>query len=396
MKQNHQLDTQEASLVQTLEKEGIGRPSTYAPIIATIQKRGYAFKDKNALIPTITGIIVTNFLKKCFPDYVNTQFTSTMEQILDEIALGKKEHIKYLKNIYCGKNGLKQQIETQEKKKNEQQSRSMQLKGLEGFTFFSGPYGAYVVKESKKKKDVVSASIPPNVYPADLTKEDLSSFIQAKIKGSDSLGKDPQSGQLIYALTGRFGPYVQRGNKDDKDVKRVTIPKGLSVSDVDLKMALKLLELPKKIGTHPKTEKDIKKGIGRFGPYIVHDGDFRSIRDLDIFLDLTLKQSVDILNEPKKKRGQKLLKNLGSHPKTGKSIQLLNGKYGPYVQYQSEKVSLPSHNHPSSFTLKQALTLLNTSKSATKQGHKAKKVSILSAKQKKIKKSYKTESKNVV
>ena len=141
----------EASLVQTLEKEGIGRPSTYAPIIATIQKRGYAFKDKNMLIPTITGIIVTRFLTVRFPDYVDTQFTSDMEQVLDEIAVGKKNHIQYLNKIYFGKKGLQKQIESQEKQKDNKDSKSLKLKSIPGFTFFGGTLGGLCCERFKKK-----------------------------------------------------------------------------------------------------------------------------------------------------------------------------------------------------------------------------------------------------
>ena len=393
----------EASLVQTLEKEGIGRPSTYAPIIATIQKRGYVFKDKNMLIPTMTGLIVTRFLTDHFPDYVDAQFTSDMEEVLDEIAVGKTNHIKYLDKIYFGKKGLTKQIEIQEKQKNDKDSKSLTLKFIKGFTFFAGPWGAYAVKNSKNNKETVSVSLNSNVYPGDLTAESIHALIDQKAKGHDSLGQDPKTKEPIYVLTGKYGPYVQRGEmgKDKKSVKRVSIPKKLDSNEVDLSMALKLLELPKVLGDHPDTQKEVKKGIGRFGPYIVHDGDFRSVKDIQEFLSLNLKQALKILSEPKKGRGKTVLKELGSHPETGSSIQILDGKFGPYLQTGRQKVSLPSSVQPQSLTLKQALEFLNFKNKAIqnktlKNGNNgtkltkrksSKKTSITDIKRKKINKS---------
>ena len=384
----------EASLVQTLEKEGIGRPSTYAPIIATIQKRGYVFKDKNMLIPTMTGLIVTRFLTDYFPDYVDTQFTSDMEEVLDEIAVGKKNHIKYLDQIYFGKNGLKKQVEIQEKQKNDKDSKSLKLKFIKGFTFFAGPWGAYAVKDSKTNKETVSVSLNSNIYPGDLTAESIHDLIDQKAKGHDSLGQDPKTKEPIYVLTGKYGPYVQRGDvgKDKKSVKRVSIPRKLDSKEVDLDMALKLLELPKVLGNHPETQKEVKKGIGRFGPYIVHDGDFRSVKDIQEFLQLSLKQALKILSEPKKGRGKTVLKELGPHPETGSAVQILDGKFGPYIQNGRQKVSLPNSIQPQNLTLKQALEFLNfknnsAQKKSLKNGAKFTKIksgSMTGVKRKKI------------
>ena len=354
----------EASLVQTLEKEGIGRPSTYAPIIATIQKRGYVFKDKNTLAPTMTGLIVTQFLKDHFPDYVNIGFTSDMEQVLDDIAVGKKNHIQYLKDMYSGKKGLKQQTESFDKKEFNPKDRSLEIPGLEGFVFCAGPYGAYVMSQQENS---VSASLPDQVYPGHLTKQHLADLLEKKKEGHDSVGKDPESGQPIYVLVGKYGPYVQRGQmeesssgskKDKKEKpKRVSIPRGLDTEDVDLKTALKLLELPKTLGKHPETSQEVKQGIGRFGPYIVHDGDFRSIRSIDDFFNMTLKQALSILAEPKKGK-KKVLKKFDSHPETGQSIQLLDGKYGAYLQHGKQKVTVPKEVSISSLTQTKVLKLL--------------------------------------
>jgi len=378
----------EASLIQTLEQEGIGRPSTYAPIIATIQKRGYAFKDKNMLIPTMTGLIVTKFLKEHFPNYVSNQVTSDMEQVLDDIALGEKDHIRYLEQIYFGKKGLKNQVDNQKETKN---SRSMTIDGLQGFVFYAGPYGAYVTQD---KKDGTSISLPLNIYPGDLDKEMLMDILNKKEKGHESLGKDPVTKEAIYVLNGKYGPYIQRGeiqtNKKNKNsIKRVSVPRGLSEEDIDLNMALQLLQLPETLGVHPETSKDIKKGIGRFGPYIVHDGDFRSIKSIDEFFKLTLKTALKILSESKRGSRKKVLKDLGSHTDTGKSIQVLDGRYGPYIQHGTQRISLPKEISVSSLTIHQALGLLGTSIKKQKDSQKiiVKNMSAVAVKNKKSKKS---------
>ena len=355
----------EASLIQTLEKEGIGRPSTYAPIIATVQRRGYVFKDKNTLIPTITGIIVTQFLKEHFPDYVDTKLTSDMEQVLDEIAEGKKEHIQYLNQIYFGPKGLQKQVEKQEKRKDDQNTKSFKLNSIKGYTFFAGPWGAYVTRDTQKKESV---SLPLNICAGDLTLEEVEELFNKKEKGNDELGKDPQTKQPIYVLNGRYGAYLQRGDlKEDKaDVKKVSIPKSIDSDEIDLQTALKLLELPKLLGEHPKSKKEIKKGIGRFGPYVVCDGDFRSVRDIQVFFDLTLKDAVKILNEEKKKGKQKkVLKKIGLHPEMKDEILLLDGKYGPYIQHGKQRVSLPATVKTSSLDVKKALELLKFKKESS-------------------------------
>ena len=346
----------EATLVQTLEKEGIGRPSTYASIISTIQKREYVFKDKNALIPTMTGIIVTKFLNDHFPNYVSRRFTSDMEQVLDDIAIGKKDYEKFLKQFFLGSDGLQKQIENH---KSSPDSRSITFSELSDFVFSAGPYGSYVTytKGNKERK----SSLPTNAHPSNFNKEFLMSLIENKEKGNDSLGNDPETNQPIYALVGKYGPYVQRGDAEGKkktDVKRVSVPRGIEIEEVDLEMALKLLRLPEAIGVHPESSKEIKKGIGRFGPYIVHDGDFRSIRSLDDFFSITLDQALKIFSEAKKTRTKKVLKDIGTHPETEKPVQVLDGKYGPYIQSGSQRVSVPKEVSIASIDLDQAIKLL--------------------------------------
>jgi DNA topoisomerase I len=350
----------EASLVQTLEKEGIGRPSTYATIISTIQDRGYVKKVGNALVPTFTALVVTKLLSKYLPDYVDLKFTSSMEERLDDIANGELNSIKYLGSIYHGGQGLKSQVEKQEKTIDGEESRSINLSGLDNLSFRIGRYGAYVCRPDGD--DEVCASLPDNQFPGDMTAEIANKLIDQKVSGADALGKDPVSGLPVYVLSGRYGPYVQLGEVDEVPEgkpKRMAIPANMEPSALKLDQALSLLELPKTLGAHPESGKDIKKGLGRFGPYIVHDGDFRSIPKAENIFAVDLKRALELLAQPKKMRGRSTpLKELGKHPESQEEIQVFTGKYGPYIKVGKTNISLPDDIKPEDLTVEQALKLI--------------------------------------
>ena len=366
----------EASLIQKLEKEGVGRPSTYATIIGTIQDRGYVKKEKNQLIPTFTALVVNQLLKKYFPDYVDTQFTSEMEKHLDEIAKGKKDHIKYLKSVYFGDKGLKNLVEKQEKEKKQNQDRSLKLSGFDDYSFNVGPFGPYVSKKINDKKEL-SASLPANVYPGEVTMEMIEQLIQNKVKGGRSLGTDPKTGKKVWVILGRYGPYVKLDDEEalntDKKKKKQLKSKMVSLhpffeeDSIILEQALKLLELPKLLGTHPETKKEIKKGVGRFGPYIVHDGDFRSV-PAEGFFDLDFKSAVNRLKEPKKSRKSgNILKELGKHPDSGQLISLMKGRYGHYIRHKTSNYSCPPDISLEKLDLAQALDIISGGDSKKKE-----------------------------
>lgn len=347
----------EASLVQTMEKEGIGRPSTYAAIIGTIQDRGYVRKVGNALVPTFTALVVSKLLREHLPDYVDLGFTSEMESSLDNIAQGEMDWVKYLTSIYFGQKGLKKQVEVQEKEISGDEARSIRLDGLDPLDFRIGRYGAYVCRPEKEGE--VCASLPESQFPGDITKEIANKLIDQKINGADALGKDPATGKSVYVLSGRYGPYVQLGENEDEKPKRMAIPATLEPEKVTMQQALQLLELPKSLGDHPVSGKDIKKGLGRFGPYVVHDGDFRSIPKGENIFDVDLKRALELLAQPKKGRGRAApLKSLGEHPGTKEQIDLLTGKYGPYIKFGKKNISLPEDAKPETFTLEMALKLI--------------------------------------
>lgn len=378
----------EASLVQTMEKEGIGRPSTYASVIGTIIDRGYVKKQANALFPTFTAMVVSKLLKNYFPEYVDLGFTSGMEQSLDNIAEGDLDWEKYLKQIYFGKTGLKTQVEAQEEKIDPDEARTLKLMGLDKYTFHVGRYGAYLT--GKRDGEDVSASLPENESPADITAEMVEKLIDQKINGADSLGKDPATDKPIYVLNGRYGPYVQLGEISDEEdkPKRASLPPGILPENVTLEYAINLLTLPKDLGNHPETGKSIKAGLGRFGPYIVHEGDFRSIpKGTDLF-SVDLKQALEMLSQPKKGRGvnRTPLKILGKHPVTSEDIQIFNGPYGPYFKVGKVNMSLPEGSSVDTVTFDDAVKVLEEK---IKEGSAAKKAKKITAKKKPAEKKVK-------
>jgi DNA topoisomerase-1 len=351
----------EASLVQTMEKEGIGRPSTYASIIGTIIDRGYVRKLGGALVPTFTAMVVSKLLEKYLTEYVDLGFTAGMEKSLDTIAEGDLESLKYLSSVYFGKKGLKETVDAQSEKIDPEEARSVFLDGLPGYAFKVGRYGAYV--ETKKAGETVSASIPEKEAPADITPDLIEKWIEQKQKGADSLGKDPATDQNVYVLSGRYGPYVQLGESDSEDAKpkRVSLPPTMDPANVKFEDALDLLSLPKTLGQHPEKKKDIKVGIGRFGPYVVCDGDFRSVPKGENFLKTTFERALELLNQPKKGRGSsQVLKELGAHPTSGENIQVVNGPYGPYLKMGKKNQSLPEGVTPDEMTLERAVELMGS------------------------------------
>jgi len=361
----------EASLIQMMEKEGIGRPSTYASIIGTIVDRGYVRRNANALIPTFTAMVVSKLLSQHLPQFVDLGFTSGMEKSLDTIADGELDSEKYLETIYFGKTGLKSQVETQDKKIDADEARSIKLPGLEKYVVRVGKYGAYICR--KEGQDEVCASLPENETPADITSVTVEKLIEQKIKGVDALGKDPKTGLPVYALTGRYGAYVQLGDIDGEDAKpkRVTMPAGMHIETLTLPDALNILSLPKTLGEHPVTKKDVKVGIGRFGPYIVHDGDYRSIPKTEHIFGVTFERAMEMLAQPKKGRGRAApLKEFGSHPDTGDVIQLMNGPYGHYLKTGKVNMSVPEGTDITKLTAEQAIQILSEKIQVKKPGKK--------------------------
>lgn len=333
----------EASLVQRLEKEGIGRPSTYASIISTLFERSYIRKQGSALIPTFTGYAVMQLLERHFHYLVEYSFTSDMEEVLDQIAVGKTDRLEYLKEFYLGPNGLKSLVEQRESQISPNDSRTVQLPQLTDVPDVKiGKFGPYLIHHEDGQE--IHASIPEEIAPADLTAEDVKEIIELQKNGPVPIGYHPDTNEPVFCLVGRYGPYVQLGEKTDEvpKPKRASLPKGVTPKEVTLELAVKLLSLPRTLGTHPETSNEIVANIGRFGPFVVHDGDFRSLKKDDDVYTITLDRALEIFSEPKRTRGQsKVLKDLGVDESNGKAVRVMDGKFGPYIKYGTKNVSLP-------------------------------------------------------
>lgn len=356
----------EASLVQMLEKEGVGRPSTYASIIGTIQDRGYVRKQAAALVPTFTGFAVSQFMERNFANLVDTKFTSKMEESLDEIAEGTIQWLPYLKEFYSSKQGLASQVKAQEKNIDPDESRTVTLENIKSALVKVGRFGPYIVKVGARNEDA-RASIPEDYAPADLKDENVQDLIDMSAKGPQAIGVHPGTGENIYCLIGRFGPYVQQGEIVEGGAKprRASLPKGVDPKAVTMEQALQWLSLPRDLGAHPKTSKPIITNNGRFGPYVMHDGEFRSLKKTDDVYTITLERAVELINEPKKSRVSTatVLKDLGKHPKDSKPVQILDGKYGAYVKHGAKNATLPKDTVPANITMDEALKVLAARKS---------------------------------
>ncbi|HEX2092156.1 MAG TPA: type I DNA topoisomerase [Longimicrobiaceae bacterium] len=358
----------EATLVKTLEAEGIGRPSTYASIIGTIMDRGYAERRENQLIPTFTAFAVTELLEKHFPTLVDTRFTARMEEQLDEIAEGDAEWLPYLREFYMGPGGLEARVRQGEERIDPREASTVHLQDLPARVRI-GKFGPFIEVGDGDKP--VTATLPEGVAPADLSVEQIDNLVRAKTEGPEMLGRHPQTGDPVFLLNGRFGPYVQLGEatEENRKPKRASLPKGVKPEQVTLDTAVRLLSLPRTLGTHPETGKEVQANVGRFGPYVVHEGEFRSIpRGEDVYT-IGLSRALEILAEPKggKRSARQALRELGPHPEDGEPVTILEGRYGPYVKHGSTNASLPKGVEVDEVLMEQAVELLRERAAAGKK-----------------------------
>ena len=365
----------EASLVKTLESEGVGRPSTYATILGTIIERGYAQMRNKALVPTFTAFAVVTLLEGYFPDLVDTAFTSKMERTLDEIAAGEAQWLPYLKNFYLGDLGLSHQVKLKESEIDGSVSRAIALQDVNAIVKI-GRFGLYI--EANYGDEVVTASIPSDLTPADLNSDQIEQIVKQKTEGPEQLGIHPETGETIYILLGQYGPYVQLGEEteENKKPKRASLPKGVKPEDATLEMALGLLALPRYLGEHPLTGAKIQASLGRFGPYIVHDQgkegkDYRSLKAEDDVLTVTLERALELLSQPKRSRSTSKtktpLRELGIHPADNEAVNIYDGPYGPYIKHGKTNAKIPEGETVETLTLEKALELLGEKQTTTKK-----------------------------
>jgi len=358
----------EAGLVKELEKRGIGRPSTYASIMKTIQDREYAIKEGRTLMPTATGMVVSGWLEEHFADYISDSFTAEMEDELDEIARGERGYEATLEEFY---KPFAKAVASKEKL-----PKATSLGDVpKGFTcpVCSAPM------EFKLGRGGVFMSCKryPDCMGARTEKGD-------ELKSDTPIGNHPETGLPIYIRTGRFGPYVEmplapeekkeepapeektksgkpkrRKKAKRPDAKRASIPPKTDLSKITLEDAVRYLSLPRVLGDNPETGKPISAGIGRFGPFIVHDVEFRSIKPPDDPYTITLERALAILKEPKKPpRGVEIVREIGKHPKTGKQLVLYKSKQGYFLKKGLRRIYFPETVKPDAITPEEAAEYL--------------------------------------
>ncbi len=354
----------EASLVQRLEELGVGRPSTYASIISTIQNRGYVFKKGTALVPSYTAFATVTLLERHFPDLVDYAFTARMESDLDEIAAGEQESVPWLRRFYFGDgaadDGLRDMVVDRLAEIDAREINSIPVgvdeSGRE-IVARVGRYGPYLERGEDR------ASIPEDLPPDELTPERAGELLDAP-SGDKILGTDPDTGLTVYARAGRYGPYVQLGEVEEgakTKPKTASLFGSMTLDDLSLDQALELLTLPRVVGNHPDDDEEIVALNGRYGPYIKKGSDTRSLESEQQLLSITVDEAVALLAEPKK-RGRRAaappLKEFGDDPVSGKPVTLKKGRYGPYVTDGVTNASLRTGDDPDSLESERAFELL--------------------------------------
>ncbi|MEM8792059.1 MAG: type I DNA topoisomerase [Pseudomonadota bacterium] len=366
----------EATLVKRMEELGIGRPSTYASIINTIESREYVRKDKNRLIPEDKGRLVTIFLSNYFSRYVQYDFTAALEEELDDISGGRINWQDVLNQFWKDFSGALDEtadlrISEVLDKINEVLAPHLFPDPGDGSDPTLCPLcsaGKLAMKTARSGGAFIGCSNYPECrYTRPLGGDEA----EAELSGDGKLlGHNPE-GIPVRLRTGRFGPYVQLGDAvEGEKPKRSSLPKGTETSDVTLEMALDLLSLPREIGPHPEDGELIEAGIGRYGPYVKHGRTYASLEKGDDVLTVGMNRAVDLIAQKQRKgpgrAAQKPLRELGEHPDGG-AIAVMDGRYGPYVKWEKINATIPKDQDPNAISIDEALALI-AAKAATKKG----------------------------
>jgi DNA topoisomerase-1 len=352
----------EASLVAELETRGIGRPSTYASVIQTIQDRGYVWKKGSALVPSWTAFAVIRLLEDHFAHLVDYDFTARMEESLDDIARGERESVPWLRQFYFGNGvvGLRTLVEERVPEIDAREVNTIAIGAdAEGrdIVVRVGRFGPYLSRGDQ------TAPVPDGIAPDELTPQMASELLERGPEEGRVLGTDAATTLEVSVRDGRYGPYVQLGEQEEgskKKPKRASLFKTMSPDTVTLDEALMLLSLPRVVG-QDEEGRDIVASPGRFGPYIKRAEDTRSLSSEEQLLTVTLEEALALLATPKRGRGRQAaepLAELGVSPDNGAPVKLLAGRYGPYVTDGTTNASLPKDADPAATTLQAAVELL--------------------------------------
>ncbi|MBU0529279.1 DNA topoisomerase I, partial [bacterium] len=344
----------ESSLIREMEAKGIGRPSTYAATIDTILHREYAEKKNGSLVPTYLAVAITQLLENHFKSLVDANFTADMEDGLDAISRGELKSLPFIKEFYFGGNetrGLEAMLK-EEVDIRKACAITIDNSHDEPIIARIGTFGPYLEHNGNRK------SIPFRIPLGDLTREKAIEILTKEVQDEKPLGKDPKTGEEIYFKEGQYGPYVQLG--DSKT--RKSIPKEFNINDVNLELAVRLLSLPREVGKHPETGELITADYGRYGPYLRCGKKNAHIEPP--FSPLTISIDEAITACAKKKTGSQELKNLGKHTKTGEELIIKTGFYGPYITDGKVNASVPKAKEVDSITLEEAVALIDKKRTA--------------------------------
>jgi DNA topoisomerase-1 len=364
----------EATLVKRMEELGIGRPSTYASTLAVLEDRDYVRIDKKRLIPQDKGRLVTAFLESFFQRYVEYDFTADLEEKLDLISDGKLEYKDVLRDFW--RDFMRAVGEIKDLRVGEV---------LEALNEILGPHvfpprgdggdprqcpscgeGRLSLKVSGKYGAFIGCSRYPDCRYTRQLSQAADGPAEASSPEGKLLGYDPDTGLAVTLRTGRFGPYVQlgEGSKEEKP-KRASVPTGVDANEVDQDRALQLLSLPRVVGVHPETGKPITAGLGRYGPFVLHDGLYANLPSVEEVFTVGINRAVVLLAEKKvgaanrfQRAAPTVLKELGEHPTEGGKMQLLSGRYGPYVKHGDVNATLPRGKDPAALSVEEAVRLI--------------------------------------
>ncbi len=357
----------EASLIKKMEELGIGRPSTYAATLKTLEDREYVTNEKRKLIPHSKGRLVTAFLESFFDRYVEYDFTAALEEKLDQISDGKLSWKDVLRDFWRDFSGSVDEIKELRvtdvlnalneelaplvfpAREDGSNPRICPKCGTGDLSLKLGKYGAFVG----------CSNYPECGFTRQLGENGDGDGADGE-NGDKLLGKDPYTNEEIFLKNGRFGPYVQRG--DGKEAKRSSLPKGWAPAEMDHEKALALLSLPRDIGKHPESGKMISAGLGRYGPFVLHDGTYANLESIEDVFSIGINRAVTVLAEKQSKgRGARsapaALASLGDHPDGG-AVTVRDGRYGAYVNWGKVNATLPKGKEPASVTLEEALVLI--------------------------------------
>ena len=356
----------EASLVKKMEELGIGRPSTYASVLTVLRDREYVRMDKNRFIPEDKGRLVTAFLEQFFNRYVQYDFTAALEEKLDLVSAGELNWKALLREFWQDFHAAVGEIAELRvthvldalnealgphifpQKEDGSDPRACPTCGAGQLSLKTGKFGAFIG----------CSNYPECRY----TRPIAQSGDDAEAESGDrELGVDPETGETVFLKSGRFGPYVQLG--DGEKPKRSSLPKGWSAAAMDLEKGLRLLRLPREVGAHPEDGIMITAGIGRFGPFVLHNGTYANLPTADEVFEVGLNRAVTLLAEKRAGgrggRGESAaLKDLGAHPVDGQPVKVLAGRYGPYIKHGSTNANVPKGSDPQDLTLEEAVKLI--------------------------------------